>query len=163
MLERTRSLACGLFPPSFTPPSSYLSFRLCPSLLLSRPVNLLFFAIREGSRVHSRYRFQRAVCRKARPLFDVSVIFVSDISRDYARCGLDRAIVSELFCSLCFSSVHISHESHAIESHVIESSWFPAENKSWTVSAASISARKIFTLHFFNDKKVESYVIARPL
>lgn len=78
--ELAVSLVASL--PSFTLPSPHLSFRLCPSLLLSWPVNLPFFAICEGLGVHSRYQLQRAVCRKARPLFDISVIFrVRYISR----------------------------------------------------------------------------------
>lgn len=102
-----------LWPLSpFFHPSSHLSSRLCSSLLLSWPVNLPFFAICEGSGVHSRYE-SSAACRKARPLFDVSVIYSCPIYLAItARCGLDRAIVSELFCSLCFSSLQISHESH---------------------------------------------------
>lgn len=162
MLERTRSLACSLSPffhPS--PPPVFLFVSVRPSSCRGL---LTFPSLRSVKGSGEFIADTTPACRKARPLFDVSVIFVSDISRDYARCGLDRAIVSELFCSLCFSSFQISHESHAIEFHVIESSWFPAENKSCTVTAPSISGRaKIFTFHFFIGKKVESYVIIRPL
>jgi len=105
--------------PSFTPAPN-LSFRLCPSLLLSWPVNLPFFAICEG--VYSRYDSSvRRVAKRDRYLTYslYSCLIYLAITLD---AGSIAQLSVKLFWSLCFSSFQISHESHAIESHVIESS-----------------------------------------